>query len=107
VEPGFLFEVVDEVVEVADAESVAAAWLLEELLGRRYGGSSGTNLAACLRLAARMRERGERGSVVTLLCDRGERYAETLFDRAWLAARGVDPRPQLAALRAAVGLPAA
>src|SRR5690606_10981033 len=33
VEPGFLFQVVDEVVEVADAQSVAAAWLLEELLG--------------------------------------------------------------------------
>ena len=104
VEPGFLFEIVDEVIEVADAQSIAAAWLLDELLGRRYGGSSGTNLAACLLLAARMREAGRRGSIVTLLCDRGERYAETLFDPHWLAERGVDPRPQLAALRATVGL---
>src|SRR5690606_19587395 len=102
VEPGFLFQVVDEVVEVADAQSVAAAWLLEELLGRRYGGSSGTNFAACLLLAARMHQRGERGSIVTLLCDRGERYADTLFDRSWLAARGIDPRPQLAAMRATI-----
>ena len=102
VEPGFLFQVVDEVVEVADPQSVAATWLLEELLGRRYGGSSGTNFAACLLLAARMRERGERGSIVTLLCDRGERYSDTLFDRDWLAARGIDPRPQLAAMRATI-----
>jgi cysteine synthase A len=100
VEPGFLFQVVDDVIEVADAHSVASAWLLEELLGRRYGGSSGTNFAACLQLAARMRDRGERGSIVTLLCDRGERYSDTLFDRDWLAARGIDPRPQLAAMRA-------
>lgn len=92
-EPGFLFEVVDRVVEVGDTVSIAAAWLLEELLGRRYGGSSGTNLVACLQLAAGMRERGERGSIVSLLCDPGERYAETLFDPAWLAACGIDIVP--------------
>ncbi|HEX7768655.1 MAG TPA: pyridoxal-phosphate dependent enzyme, partial [Dokdonella sp.] len=40
VEPGFLFDVVDEVIEVTDAASIAGAWLLEDLLGRRYGGSS-------------------------------------------------------------------
>jgi len=98
VEPGFLFDVVDDVVEVDDADSIAAMWLLEEWLGRRYGGSSGTNFVACLRLAASMRERGETGSIVTLLGDRGERYAQTLFDRGWLAARGLDPEPNRAAL---------
>lgn len=98
VEPGFLFDVVDAVAEVPDAASVAAAWRLENLLGRRYGGSSGTNFAACLQLAAAMRERGERGSIVSLLCDRGERYAETLFDQAWLAGQGLDLRPWWAAL---------
>lgn len=99
VEPGFLFDVVDRVIEVPDAASIAAAWLLEELLGRRYGGSSGTNLVACLELAAAMRARGERGSIVSLLCDRGERYAQTLFDPAWLAARGIELAPWDAALR--------
>ena len=93
VEPGFVFEVVDDVVEVPDSYSVAGTWLLQGLLGRRYGGSSGTNLVACLRLAAGMRERGERSAIVTLLCDRGERYEETLFDRAWLQARGVALAP--------------
>jgi cysteine synthase A len=99
VEPGFLFEVVDDVVEVEDAVSIAATWLLQELLGRRYGGSSGTNLAACLQLAARMRARGEHGSIVSLLCDRGERYDDTLFDRAWLANHGIELQVPLAALR--------
>ena len=93
VESGFIFDVVDQVIEVEDADSIAAAWRLEELFGRRYGGSSGTNLVACLQLAASMRARGERGSIVSLLCDRGERYEQTLFDRDWLRARGVDPMP--------------
>jgi cysteine synthase A len=105
VEPGFLFEIVDAVIEVEDAESIAAAWLLEELLGRRRGGSSGTHFAACLRLAAAMRESGRSGAIVTLLGDLGDRYHDTLFDAAWLAARGLDPRPQLAALRATVAAP--
>jgi cysteine synthase A len=70
-EPGFLFEVVDEVIEVPDAASIAGAQLLEQELGRRYGGSSGTNLVACLQLAERMRARGGHGSIVRLLCDRG------------------------------------
>ena len=90
VEPGFVFDVVDDVVEVDDADAIAAAWQLETLLGRRYGGSSGTNLMACLHIATAMRARGERGSLVSLLCDRGERYAPTLFDPSWLRARGLD-----------------
>ena len=89
-EPGFLYDVVDAVEEVDDADSVAACWWLEDALGRRYGGSSGTNFVACLRLAAAMRERGERGAIVSLLCDRGERYADSLFDRGWLLQRGID-----------------
>ena len=88
-EPGFVFDVVDSVVEIDDAESVAAMWLLKDLLGRAYGGSSGTNFAACLHLAAGMRERGECGSIVSLLCDRGERYEQTLFDANWLSAHGI------------------
>jgi cysteine synthase A len=93
VEPGFLFDVVDAVAEVDDADSIAAMWLLPELLGRRYGGSSGTNLVACVQLADAMRERGETGSIVTLLCDSGERYDGTLFCRTWLASHGIDPAP--------------
>jgi len=98
IEPSFVFEVVDRVEEVDDADSIAAAWQLESLLGRRYGGSSGTNLVACLRLAREMRDAGQTGSLVSLLCDRGDRYDETLFDRGWLAARGVDLAASLASM---------
>lgn len=99
VEPSFLFDVVDKVIEVDDEVSIAAAWLLHELFGFRYGGSSGTNLAACLQLAVGMRERGEQGSIVSLLCDRGERYDQTLFDAQWLAAHGIDLQPALQRLQ--------
>ena len=98
VEPGFLFDVIDDVVEVEDADSIAATWLLEQLFGRRYGGSSGTNLVACVRLAQRMLQRGESGSIVTLLGDRGERYDRTLFDPNWLQRQGLDLAPAHAAL---------
>lgn len=95
IEPGFVFDVVDTVVEVDDATSIAHLGVLERALGRRYGGSSGTNLAACLVLAQRMHANGESGSIVSLLCDRGERYAETLFDGGWLRANGLGtPDPE-------------
>ncbi len=112
-EPGFLFEVVDQVIEVPDAASVAGMLLLERQFGCRYGGSSGTSLVACLELAACMRRRGERGSIVSLLCDRGERYDRTLFDPGWRARGGLDPGPWDRELRSIVegedrgGLPAA
>ncbi|MBS0456197.1 MAG: PLP-dependent cysteine synthase family protein [Proteobacteria bacterium] len=102
VEPCFLFDVVDAVEEVDDAASFAGAWLLREITGYRYGGSSGTNLVACLRLAAAMREVGQGGAIVSLLCDRGERYDDTLFAPAWLAAHGIDLAPWCASLRACI-----
>lgn len=100
VEPSFQFGVVDEVIEVADTASIAAMLLLEDLLGFRYGGSSGTNLVACLQLAARMKAAGQHGSIVTLLCDRGVRYRATLYDADWRATHGIDPRAWQNALAA-------
>ena len=102
-EPGFLFEVVDKVVEVPDAASIAGAQLLEHHLGRRYGGSSGTNLVACLQLAKAMLAQGEQGSIVSLLCDRGERYDRTLFDPQWRSRSGINPAPWLRRLHAIAG----
>lgn len=103
-EPGFLYDVVDDVVEVADVDSIAAAWLLRELLQGGFGGSSGTHFMACVQLAERMREEGRRGSIVSLLGDRGERYAGTLFDAGWLDARGLSPGVAITALRQRLGL---
>jgi cysteine synthase A len=61
-----------------------------ERLGRRLGGSTGTNLVAALAIIAEMREAGRGGSIVTLLCDSGLRYTATYFDDAWIAEQGID-----------------
>ena len=65
---------------------------------RTVGGSTGTALWGALHQIAAMREAGQSGSVVTLLCDGGERYAATYYDDAWLAAQGIDIAPYLRTL---------
>ncbi|WP_369052069.1 PLP-dependent cysteine synthase family protein [Kineococcus terrestris] len=90
VEPSFVPGVVDEVVTVADEESVAATRLLHERIGVRAGASTGTNLVVALDLVDRMCREGRSGSVVTLICDDGDRYLDTYYDDAWVAARGWD-----------------
>jgi cysteine synthase A len=67
--------------------------VLSRRIGRSCGGSTGTNLWAVAQIAGEMMKNGERGSVVTLLCDSGERYRSTHFDDAWLEERGIDIRP--------------
>jgi cysteine synthase A len=45
-----------------------------------------------------MRAAGERGSVVALICDPGERYLDKYYSDAWLAEQGLDIAPYLAVL---------
>ena len=59
-------------------------------MGRRLGGSTGTNLYAAFALIAQLRDSGCTGSVVTLLCDSGERYGNSYYDDAWVARQGID-----------------
>ncbi|WP_448640671.1 PLP-dependent cysteine synthase family protein [Geodermatophilus sp. URMC 63] len=98
VEPSFLPSVVDRMIRVPDAASLAAVRHLERVTGRRAGGSTGTNLWGAFRLVAEMVAAGCTGSVVTLLCDGGERYAHTYFSDDWVAARGLDLAPHAAVL---------
>jgi len=99
VEPGFEFDLTDHVVEVEDAASVAGALMLEQLTGRRFGGSSGSNFVAALRMAALMEATGQDGRIVLLLCDRGERYSDTIYDSGWREGRGLCPAAALAWLQ--------
>ncbi|MGY2018031.1 L-cysteine desulfhydrase Cds1 [Nocardia gipuzkoensis] len=90
VEPSFVGQVVDRMFEVPDAASIAAARFASTRLGRRVGGSTGTNLWGVFALIAEMIAEGRSGSVVTLLCDGGDRYAGTYFDDEWVASQGLD-----------------
>jgi len=98
IEPSFIGGVVDDMVQVPDAASIATMRWLSARLGRRVGASTGTNVWAALGLIDRMRTRGIEGSVVTLLCDSGERYLSTYYDDTWVGARGIDLAPYAAAL---------
>lgn len=93
VEPSFIPGVIDCMVRIPDAVSVAAAHVLSERLFRRVGGSTGTNFMALLWIAARMMRDGEEGSLVTLICDSGDRYAATYYEPGWLEAQGMDIAP--------------
>ncbi|MDU5454722.1 PLP-dependent cysteine synthase family protein [Pseudescherichia vulneris] len=93
VEPSFIPDVVDEMLRVPDAASVATAHWLESQLGRKVGASTGTNMWGALQLAARMRDEGRTGSIVTLLCDSGERYLDTYYNPEWVKATIGDTAP--------------
>jgi cysteine synthase A len=90
VEPSFVPGVLDAMVKVPDVWSLAAMHALSVRLGRRVGGSTGTNLVAALACAQALQAEGRSGSVVTLLCDDGQRYRHSYFDDAWLQANGLD-----------------
>ena len=98
VEPSFLPDVVDRMVVVPDAASVAAAHHVSAVLGRRVGPSTGTNVWGAFGLLAEMVEQGRSGSVVTLLADSGDRYADTYFSDEWLTKSGLNDSAPAAAL---------
>lgn len=97
-EPSFVPSVIDRMVPVPDAASVAAARHLRDRTGRWAGGSTGTNLWGVYQVVAEMLRAGRSGSVVTLLCDGGERYRHSYYDDAWVAAQGMDLAPYTATL---------
>ena len=87
VEASFIRSVVDEMLDVPDPDSIAGMQVLSQLLGHKVGPSTGTNFIGMLHCAAQMRERGVQGSIVSLLCDSGERYARSYHDAAWVQQR--------------------
>jgi cysteine synthase len=93
VEPSFIPSVVDRMIKVPDAASFAAMFFVNKVLGRRTGPSTGTNLWGAFELIAEMRRNGEEGSVVTLICDSGDRYLQTYYSDVWLAQQKIDLRP--------------
>lgn len=78
--------VIDDAVSIDDQTCVTMVYRLLREEGLYVGGSTGINVAAAERLA---REMGPGHTIVTLLCDRGSLYFARLFNRAWLAERGL------------------
>lgn len=98
-EPSFIPGVVDQMRKIPDAASIATINWLETIIGRKTGPSTGTNLYGVLQLASEMVANGQSGSIVTLLCDSGERYLDTYYNAQWIADNIGDLTPYANALQ--------
>ena len=77
---------IDDAIRIDDQTCVTMVYRLLREEGLYMGGSTGINVAAAAQLA---REMGPGHTIVTLLCDRGSLYFGRLFNREWLAERGL------------------
>ncbi|ODN69008.1 cysteine synthase A [Methylobrevis pamukkalensis] len=77
---------VDFACRIADEDACAIVFDLLEHEGLCLGGSSGINIAGAMAMA---RELGPGHTIVTILCDYGNRYASKLFNPAFLAEKNL------------------
>jgi cysteine synthase A len=77
---------IDDAVHVEDAETVHYVYRLLREEGLFVSSTSGINVAAAVRVA---RDLGPGHTVVTVLCDNGSKYLSRLFNRDWLAQKGL------------------
>ena len=83
---------VDHAFQVPDAEALEVLYGLAQDEGLLLGGSAGVNVAGAIRMA---RALGPGRTVVTILCDGGQRYASKLYNADFLRARGLPTPPWL------------
>jgi cysteine synthase len=76
----------DDAVHIPDEDSVRYVYRLLREEGLFLGSTSGINVAAAVRVA---RELGPGHTIVTVLCDGGAKYQSRLFNREWLASKGL------------------
>ena len=81
---------VDHAWQIPDAEALEVIYDLVQHEGLCMGGSTGVNVAGAIRLA---RELGPGKTIVTLLCDHGQRYQSKIFNPAFLREKGLPTPP--------------
>jgi cysteine synthase A len=77
---------IDDAIQIDDREAVRVIYQLLRKDGLFMGGSVGINIGAAVALAKQM---GRGYTIVTVLCDGGARYQSRLFNREWLAQKGL------------------
>lgn len=77
---------IDDAVHVTDVECVRTVYQLLRDEGLFLGSTSGVNVAAAVQIAKRL---GPGHTIVTILCDNGAKYQSRLFNRKWLAEKGL------------------
>lgn len=78
--------VIDDAVQVTDQAMVDMVYGQMHAEGWFFGSSTGINLCAAMQVA---RDLGPGHTIVTVLCDGGERYQSRLFNPAFLAEKGL------------------
>ena len=81
---------VDHAFQIPDAEALDVVFDLVQHEGMCLGGSSGVNIAGAMRLA---RELGPGKTIVTVLCDNGQRYQAKMFNPEFLSEHGLPTPP--------------
>ena len=81
---------VDFPFRVTDEEMLEVIFDLVQHEGLCMGGSTGVNVAGAMKLA---KELGPGHTIVTILCDHGSRYQSKLFNRQFLAEKGLPTPP--------------
>ncbi len=84
---------VDDAVRIHDQDALQTIYDLLWQEGLFLGGSVGINVAAAVKTARRM---GPGHTIVTVLCDSGDRYRSRLYDGEWLKGKGLE-QPERAA----------
>lgn len=96
VPPNVHIKYIDDVINITDGESFEMSRQLGRMEGIFCGGSSGTNLAAALRVA---RDLDENAVVVFIICDTGEHYLTKHHSDEWLKEkRLLEPQKMTAGL---------
>jgi cysteine synthase A len=81
---------IDDAFRIPDEEAVPIVFDLLKHEGLCLGGSSGINVASAIRLAKQM---GPGHTIVTVLCDGGQRYQSKLYNPAFLREKNL-PVPE-------------
>lgn len=86
--PTMWFEHIDEVRSVADEDALRLTRRAASEQGLLVGGSSGAALWVAREIASEEPD----ATIVTIACDGGEQYFDTVFDDDWMAERGYPTR---------------
>ena len=84
--------IVDKAYQVTDKEALEVIFELNQLEGICLGGSSGINISGAIRMA---REMGPGHTIVTILCDYGQRYQSKVYNPEFLREKGLPVPPWL------------
>lgn len=78
--------IVDRAYRISDTEALQIIFELNQLEGICLGGSSGINIAGAIHMA---RELGPGHTIVTILCDYGQRYQSKVYNPEFLKEKGL------------------